>query len=377
MIAIRVLQLLLFAAIASLTLALLRRARVNSRWQITLFCALVVYGFEPAFSIYNILSTAFLLACMGAVLEWQRGGQARWIWLAGIFAGLEIGAKQNVAVLAAVALGVPLLARFEWRALARASAGFTAAVAAVAAGLVSGGGRNSWNTGLPPSASSWRYPSRFPLRWRNSSRNAGNSSWTYQLRLMYSFLALGFAIGCLVLVAAAWFRARDGKRQEMSFVACFAGAAALTLYPISDLSHLAYTIPVLSLAAVIAAARMGIRQRWARAVALLWFVPATVWIALSPLLLAATGNVATMRLPHYWGIPMRTATYDPLVRNVDALRRAVDAGHRPYLVTMHAGFYYLTTGLVNPTPFDYPACSAFGRHGESHLIDALRRHQIP
>ena len=60
--------------------------------------------------------------------------------MAGIFAGLEIGAKQNVAVLAAVALGVPLLARCEWRALARAAAGFTAAAAAVSAGVwISGG----------------------------------------------------------------------------------------------------------------------------------------------------------------------------------------------------------------------------------------------
>jgi 4-amino-4-deoxy-L-arabinose transferase-like glycosyltransferase len=144
MIALRVLQLLLFAAIAALVLALLRRAGLDagmdSRWRIPVFCALVVYGFEPAFSIYNILSTAFLLACMGAVLEWQRGGQARWIWLAGILAGLEVGAKQNVAVLAAIALGVPLLARCKWRALARASAGFTAAVAAVLAGVwISGG----------------------------------------------------------------------------------------------------------------------------------------------------------------------------------------------------------------------------------------------
>jgi hypothetical protein len=299
--------------------------------------------------------------------------------LAGILAGLEVGAKQNVAVLAAVALGVPLLARFEWRALARAATGFTAAVAAVSAGVwFSGGWAKFVEYGF--TAKGKLLAISFPLSTTVAQFITGmreTPSWTYQLRLLYSFLALGFAIGCLVLVAAAWLRARDGKRQEMSFVACFAGAAALTLYPISDLSHLAYTIPVLSLAAVIAAARMGIRQRWARAVALLWFVPATVWIALSPLLLAATGNVATMRLPHYWGIPMRVSAYDPLVRKVDALRRAVDAGHRPYLITMHAGFYYLTTGLVNATPYDYPASSAFGRHGESHLIDALRRHEIP
>ena len=229
-----------------------------------MFCALVVYGFEPAFSIYNMLSTAFL-GCMGAVLEWQRGGQSRWLWLAGIFAGLEVGAKQNVAVLAAVALGVPLLARCEWRALARAAAGFTAAVAAVAAGVwISGGWAEFVEYGF--TAKGKFLATALPLsttvaQFITGMRDA--PSWTYQLRLMYSFLALGFAIGCLVLVAAAWWRARGGHRLEMSFVACFAAAAALTLYPISDLSHLAYAIPVLLLAAAIAAARMGFRQRWA------------------------------------------------------------------------------------------------------------------
>jgi hypothetical protein len=65
------------------------------------------------------------------------------------------------------------------------------------------------------------------------------------------------------------------------------------------------------------------------------------------------------------------------VHKVRTLRNAVDAGHRPYLITMDAGFYYLATGLVNPTPFDYPAASAFGRQGEAQLIDALSRREIP
>ena len=257
MIAIRVLQLLLFAASPVLVLALLRRAGVDSRWRIPVFCALVVYGFEPAFSIYNILSTALLLACMGAVLEWQRSGQARWIWLAGILAGLELGAKQNVAVLAAVALGVPLLMRYEWRALARAATGFTAAAAAVSAGVwFSGGWAKFVEYGF--TAKGKFLATALPLsstvaRFIDGMRSA--PSWTYQLRLLYSFLALGFAHR----LPRSWWRPHGGAcaAPEMNFVACFAAAAALTLYPISDLSHLAYAIPVLLLAAAIAAARMG------------------------------------------------------------------------------------------------------------------------
>ena len=379
MLSIRVLQLLLFAAISILVLAILRRAKVDSRWQMPVFCALVAYGFQPAFSIYNLLSTVLLLACMGATLEWERGGQTRWLWLAGIFAGLEIGAKQNVAVLAAIALGLPLLARREWRALARLAAGFTAAAATMAAGVwlsgawaqfVDYGFTNKGKflaTGLPLSVT--------VAQFTEGMRDA--RSWTFQVRLLHAFLALAFGIACLVLVAVACWRARAAQRMEMIFVASFAAAAAATIYPISDLSHLAYAIPVLLLGAAIAATRLGLRQQRAAIAMLLWFLPATLWFALSPLFFAATGKIAMMRLPHYHGIPMRTSDYDPLVRNVNSLRHAVRDGHRPYLITMHAGFYYLTTGLVNPTPFDYPAASAFGRHGESALIGALRRREIP
>ncbi len=379
MIAIRALQLLLFAAIAILVSATLHRAGLASRWRIPVFCALVAYGFEPAFSIYNLLSTVLLLSVLRAALEWQWGGQTRWLWVAGVLAGLEFGAKQNVAVLAAVALGVPLLVRGEWRGLVRVTAGFTAAAAALAAAVWIEGGwtqfleygfmakGNFLASGLPLSATVTRFLS--------GMRAA--PTWTYQLRLVYSFLALAAGAGCLALVAVAWFRARGLQRQEMSLVAGFTAAAAITLYPIADLSHLAYAFPVLLLGAGLAAARLGFDRRWAYTAALCWFVPATLWMALSPALYAATGKMAMMRLPHYWGIPMRTSDYVPLVHKVRTLRNAVDAGHRPYLITMDAGFYYLATGLVNPTPFDYPAASAFGRQGEAQLIDTLRRREIP
>ena len=52
------------------------------------------------------------------------------------------------------------------------------------------------------------------------------------------------------------------------------------------------------------------------------------------------------------------------------------AGRRPFIISLAAGFYYLTTGVRNPTPYDYPAPSAFGLKGEAQLMDALRRREI-
>ncbi|MEO8369344.1 MAG: glycosyltransferase 87 family protein [Candidatus Solibacter sp.] len=377
MLGLRLLQLLLFGGIAAVVWNTLRRGGVNSRWQAPVFCALVVYGLEPAFSIYNVLSTLLLLCVMRAALEWHWGGVMRWLWLAGVLAGLEVGAKQNVAVLAALALGVPLLARAEWRGLARAAAGFAGAAGTVSAAVWLSGGWDKFleygftakgrylAVGFPPSAT----VARFLAEMR------GAPTWSYQLRLTYSFCALAAAAVCVAAVVAAWLRVR-GERGEVNFAASFTAGALLTLYPISDLSHLAYASPIFLIGAVLAVKDAGAPAIWALRAATLWFAPAVVWIALSPAWFAATGQMSMMRVPHFRGVPMRIADRSMVERRVKGLREAVMAGHRPYLITLHAGFYYLGTGLTNLTPFDYPAASAFGKRGEARLIDSLRRREI-
>ena len=46
------------------------------------------------------------------------------------------------------------------------------------------------------------------------------------------------------------------------------------------------------------------------------------------------------------------------------------------LVVPEAGFYYLVTGLANPSPFDYPLATAFGRHGLELLVDSLSQKRL-
>ena len=49
---------------------------------------------------------------------------------------------------------------------------------------------------------------------------------------------------------------------------------------------------------------------------------------------------------------------------------------RTFLLVPDAGLYYLITGMRNPTPYDYPYVTAFGRNGEAQTAAAIRRGEI-
>ena len=47
-----------------------------------------------------------------------------------------------------------------------------------------------------------------------------------------------------------------------------------------------------------------------------------------------------------------------------------------FLLTSDAGFYYLVSGIRNPTPIDYPLVASMGRDGEERLIAAIRSRHL-
>jgi hypothetical protein len=51
------------------------------------------------------------------------------------------------------------------------------------------------------------------------------------------------------------------------------------------------------------------------------------------------------------------------------VREAGRSGQPIFLVSDRAAFYYLATGVPDPTPFDYPMATAFGRQGEARVIE--------
>jgi hypothetical protein len=53
------------------------------------------------------------------------------------------------------------------------------------------------------------------------------------------------------------------------------------------------------------------------------------------------------------------------------------AGDGPlFLATREAGFYYLLADVRNPTPFDFPLATAFGRTGQDELVADIKRGEL-
>jgi hypothetical protein len=58
------------------------------------------------------------------------------------------------------------------------------------------------------------------------------------------------------------------------------------------------------------------------------------------------------------------------------LTTATRGDSRVLLLLPDAGFRYLTTGLQNPTPFDFPLVTTFGRNLQRRVIDSIASDQI-
>ncbi len=75
-------------------------------------------------------------------------------------------------------------------------------------------------------------------------------------------------------------------------------------------------------------------------------------------------------LPHLRYVLMPHARAMELAAEAEAMRTAAASG-RLFLLVPNAGLYYLISGVRNPTPFDYPLGTAFGRAGEADLVRAV------
>lgn len=85
--------------------------------------------------------------------------------------------------------------------------------------------------------------------------------------------------------------------------------------------------------------------------------------------------VATSRTAEQWsldfvhGIP---AKFDAQALEIEGRALAELRGTRTFLLAPHAGFFYLASGLQNPSTSDYPARTTFGARGPRRVIDEVR-----
>lgn len=339
------------------------------------------------FSYYSPLAMVFLLACYSAALSWRETRTPRWLVLAAAGAALSTAAKYHVGLAACGALLLVILGDSSlparWRLGRAALAGglYAAFTLLLLAPVL-------FSDAAPAFAdyvllNKTRYVQlaldRFApaVELRKQLAAAGNFRGLLDL-LFSSYLLLLLTPLSLGFLAAA-FRRAAAREPDRAWPALFFTVAGLSLLvPHALWSHFLNAAPILLLALVYAWRHLERAPAWLAPAAVAWVVCGWLWVGARPVAhILVTGKWAPAALHPYRGMWMNRALAETFQAKVARLQDAMRAGKRPLLITNDAGGLYLAAGLRNPTPFDLPASTALGRHGEDHLIAALAAGRFP
>ncbi|HSX37788.1 MAG TPA: hypothetical protein VLE95_03045, partial [Chlamydiales bacterium] len=85
------------------------------------------------------------------------------------------------------------------------------------------------------------------------------------------------------------------------------------------------------------------------------------------------GDRVFLTLNHFRG----ATVYLELQQMIEARLKTLQLQKSPiFFLSPFAGFYYLALEIPNPTPFDFPFVTAFGKKGEMEVISQLARGEI-
>lgn len=337
---------------------------------------LLVLALPVRVALYQPLAAVLLLGCLAAALAWCDSGSTRPLALAGVLAGLCFASKQNVGVYAAGALLVAVLLAGTGgriRSTLVAAGSFAGAVALTLVPVAATGGLTRlWEDGFANRGDFLQravigYRQGFRLQWDAISQPAGGLTGTATSAVRaYELLAYILVPVVLVALAAAWYRCRGADRTKVAVVFAFTLAAAVSIFPRADISHVSFVVGIAVVGALYAA-RMLVSEkhlRIAAVVLLVLFVPAALARGLGPVVQLAQGTTELSDLPHTQGVAVEPEVEARLAATADAL--AAEPGP-VFLATSEAGILYLVSGVENVTPFDYPLATAFGSDGEAKL----------
>jgi hypothetical protein len=355
-----------------------------------------LFGIIPTYapSGYQALATVFILAAFRTSLALTERKVADPFWLTGLgglWAGLGFATKQNVGLYLLLAVMATLLLsgamrwgagepRQRWLIFAEPLIVSTGTAAAMFFPVVFQGGLPSFIdygvinkqtylrlSGIPYSEGI----QEFFLNLRAMSAAPGLEALIRTLPSSLFLLPPALGIAWLV-----WYLRSDRCSRLAGIVAAiFGGAAFLTVFPRADYPHIMPIMPVLFVVGTWLLANI-----WPRASEpLLVFrlaVLAGLALALAwPALLLVRGDRVISTIPNFQGPFLRPEFEKQLSWQIQELRR-ISTDTELFLLMPQAGFYYLSAGIRNPTPFDYPLATAFGVNGEQAVITAIAEGRI-
>jgi hypothetical protein len=388
-----------FAGTAILTWSVLRGLGLAVA-PVLLALALLAYAFPAPGSPYAPLATTAFMGAFALTVTWwngQRSGGGRprhsaaLAAAAGAAAGLSFGSKQNVGLLALAAvlltMGLVRSSPGRWRGrilhAGLAVGGFLAVSALVLLPVwLSGGFPKLMEYGFLSKGMYLRqggqsYGASLGRLWSQASHLSGPHGAAEAYRRLILLLPPVVLAG----LAVAWARGTRGERRRVLLVAAFGGALVAAAYPRMDLLHLSFAAPAMFVALALGwrAVRPAVAAPWRR----VGRGAVTAWLALGVGLLVAlpaadlaTGASVVSDFPHFAGPVIPATTADRAAREASGLHSIGIRGGPLFLLMSPAGFYYLVTGLENPTPFDFPLATTFGDHGKSLVARMIKAGRI-
>jgi len=368
----------------------LGRVTGSRRCETALAAMLVAWAIPVNVSFYQPLANLFLLAGCAAVARWQRRadhearGARTLLALAGIAAGLSWASKQTTGTFAIVlVLTMIVIERRRARAtitgtiMACAPAGlaFAGTLSAVLAPIaVSGAWNRFLDYGFLGKTTYLRVPAVSYF-----DQVVALSAW---LRPGQTFNLLEFVrnqplVLPLLLVPAvvALLRRPTLGRSGTALALGLAIAETASLFPRPDIDHVIAATP--GFLVVLLVAWHAARSRWRGRGAGFAEASGVMVMAVTVAIRLGAGGAALAsdsrtwsRVPHLNLVLLPREREASLVREAQALRRAAPDGSL-FLLVPDAGLYYLASGLRNPTPFDYPLNTAFGRNGEASVAASI------
>jgi hypothetical protein len=383
---------LTFGVTFATALVILRALGVGRAGRAVAGLALLGVGVPYASSAYNSMAVAFLLvtalfvvranAGMGHPPPDGRDGTDAASIGAGLAAGAcfltkwNVGGATLVAVLLAFAL--PWLhGRVDVRTSARAArlavAAFVATTVVGLAPVLLQGAGHAFVDQLRDAPGQLAAPTSFTAGLEAFGRalaagdvDAALASAPFAVVLAAGVTAAAALVRALRRGGAPTAAATD-DRDGPAVAALFFAASAVLLLPRND--HVAY----ISAPAVVVLVASGVPV-WRRLVrrGRVAAVLATTLVLSAPSVAAAvvvghdwdaSRDLAVVRTPHFRGALTDRRTWDEIVADTARLHAIAGPRGDVFIISQKAGLYYLVGDLRNPTPYDYPDKTEFGRHG--------------
>ena len=385
-------------ATSLVSLRIARQLRLSKAAQVLI--VLGILAFVPSWlpgagSPYTPLAYVFLLACLSSTLTWlemaedgpaQQGSGLPWLLLAGGFAGLAFATKQTIGGYALVALWMVILAGSprteprQWgrlRRLLAASFTFGTVVALTLLPVWATGGAGKFveygflNRGEYIGAATITYGDQLRdwvrlLMRPKFLRDVLYAYWSFQLLLpVAAFVALGLA----------WLRTESGQRGTALTLLAFSSAAFAGVFPRVGLAHTAPMVAPLAIVLVWGAEQLGPQQmpklfRGGRALIAICLAIGIAAQVARPLRWLALGTHGLSPLPHFQGVLLRQDSTAALLSQSQAMTN-IPTDDALFFLTPAASLFYLLTDRSDPTPYDYPLVTAFGREGQRYVVDEI------